>query len=72
MIQFIKRRWFWLQVWLGWRKAPPPVTPLIIAREALALLERNLTVGVFLRSPATHLVFVEEEPPKPTLSPHQT
>ena len=47
MIAFIKRRWFWFQVAMGGRKAPPPLTATIIARASLDLLEMNMASGMY-------------------------
>ncbi len=45
MIQFLRRRWHHTLVALGLRKPHPPLTPTIIAREALALLEATMAQG---------------------------
>jgi hypothetical protein len=49
MIGWIKRRWFWFGVRMGWRDRPPPLTPQMITKEALILFEKNLAGSAAVR-----------------------
>ena len=52
MIDFIKRQWFRLQVWLGWKTLPPPkpsvLTPNVIADQMMRYLDNELAASGLL------------------------